>query len=183
MDADRIVDSCGRGFRAGGAARPLEGRVGRRRASDACAQGRVGAGVGGAAPSTGSSVRRAGRRRQAPSFGRGNGAFHIGRRVGQGHGHGAGASLADSLFQLFARAGLCNEILASQEGRRAACEACVRHLSDTGDAWLDLRSHGGELRHAVHAGETMIFVLQRYGVEGGRRRKTWSCAYIRVSMG
>ena len=63
--------------------------------------------------------------------------------VGQTLGHGAGASLADSLFQLVSRAGWCGQALASDDGRRAACDACVDYWRNARDAWLALESHGG----------------------------------------
>eukprot|EP00959_Pyramimonas_sp_CCMP1952_P406842 8527010-Pyramimonas_sp.AAC.1 len=56
-----------------------------------------------------------------------------GRRVGCGLGRGIGAALADSIFQLLARLGWCDQELASEEGRRVACKACMDHLQAVGE--------------------------------------------------
>ena len=86
--------------------------------------------------------------------------------MGCGLGHGIGASLADSIFQLLAELGWCEQALASEEGRRVACTACMKHLQTVGDTWLAVEAHDGELRHGVHAGEIMRFALSRHGKAG-----------------
>ena len=88
-----------------------------------------------------------------------------GRVVGQGLGHGAGATLADSLFQLLSAAGWRGQALASDDARRVACAACMECLRNVGDAWLALGSRARELRLAVHAGEIRIFGWKRYGAK------------------
>ena len=89
-----------------------------------------------------------------------------GRCVGAALAHGVSASLADSIFQLLSNAGWCGDALASEEGRRVACESCLDYLRNVEDAWLNLVSHGGELNVAAHAGEIVRFALTHHGMQG-----------------
>ena len=83
-----------------------------------------------------------------------------GRVAGQGLGHGAGATLADSLFQLLSAAGWRGQALASDDARRVACAACMECLRNVGDAWLALGSRARELRLArcPRRGDTNIWM-------------------------